>query len=82
MSGISWALADGEPRAQDGKMPLMLALDKGHEAIVGALLAAGANTEAKDEVKGGGGHDESGAVWCGSYGFRFERNCACTFVSL
>ena len=55
MSGISWALADGEPRAQDGKMPLMLALDKGHEAIVGALLAAGANTEAKDEVKGGGG---------------------------
>ena len=47
-------MADGEPRAQDGTTPLMFAAKKGHEAIVGALLKAGADKDAKDEVRRGG----------------------------
>ena len=47
-------MADGEPRAQDGETPLMFAASDGHVAIVGALLKAGADTDAKDKVRRGG----------------------------
>ena len=43
----------------------MFAADKGHKAIAGALLAAGADTEAQYEVRGGGvaGRVRGGSVW-------------------
>ena len=47
-------LADGEPRAQDGTTPLTYAVSEGHEVIVGAFLKAGADKDAKDEVRRGG----------------------------
>ena len=55
-------LADGKPRAQDGKTPLHEAAgfsegpfqeEKAHEAVVGALLKAGAAKDAKDKASGG-----------------------------
>ena len=58
-------LADGKPRAQDGKSPLHSAARHGNEAIAGALLKAGVDKDAKDKVKGGGVQGESGAVRCG-----------------
>ena len=68
------ALADGEPRAQYGQTPLHLAADRGSEAVVGALLVAGADTDAKGEVIGGGGCKASrGQIRCGSYLFRLCR---------
>ena len=36
--------------AQDGCTPLNMASQQGHAAVVAALLAAGANKEAADEV--------------------------------
>ena len=52
-------LADGKPRAQNGKTPLHEAAgfskrpfhkEKSHEAVVGALLKAGADKDAKDKA--------------------------------
>ena len=60
------ALADGEPRAQHGKTPLHLAADDGSEAVVVALLVAGADKDAKDEVRGGRVQGESGVIRCGA----------------
>jgi hypothetical protein len=40
---------------QRGKTPLHSAAEGGSEAVVGALLMAGADKDAKDEVKGGQG---------------------------
>jgi len=48
---------------QIGRTPLHLAAEKGHAAVAGALLAAKADKEAKDEVRGVGeywGISESG----------------------
>lgn len=39
--------------AQRGKTPLLLSALSGCEAVVDVLLAAGADTDAKDEVRGG-----------------------------
>ena len=41
---------------QDERTPVHVAANQGHAAVVGALLAAKADKEAKDQVKGGG--------WC------------------
>ena len=59
-------LADGKPRAQNGKTPLHEAAGRGSEAVVGALLVAGADKDAKDEVWGGRVQGESGVIRCGS----------------
>jgi hypothetical protein len=59
-------LADGEPRAQYGGTPLIVAARMGHEAVVGLLLNAGADKEAKDKVRRIRVQGESGAVRCGS----------------
>ena len=48
---------------------LLVAGGKGLKAIVGALLAAGEDKEAKDVVRRLQG--ESGPFWCGSYWFDF-----------
>ena len=42
------------PCSQFSQTALILASEKGHDAVVRALLAAGANTEAKDQVGGKG----------------------------
>ena len=60
------ALADGEPRAQHGKTPLHLAAANGSEAVVGALLMAGADKDAKKKVGGVMVQGESGVFRCGS----------------
>ena len=52
---------------QNGRTPLHLAAEEGHAAVVGALLAAEADKDAKDEVRGGRVQGESGAVRCGSH---------------
>ena len=36
---------------QNGRTPLYFACEKGHAAVVDALIAAGANLEAKDKVR-------------------------------
>jgi hypothetical protein len=50
---------------QSGTTPLHMAAEEGHAAVVGALLAAKADKEAKDQVRGGGMQGESGAGRCG-----------------
>jgi len=40
---------------QDGRMPLHLAVANGNAAVLGQLLAAKADVEAKDDVVRGGG---------------------------
>ena len=52
---------------QIGKTPLHLAADNGHAAVVGALLAEGADKDAKDKVRGAGGAGRvgGGSVWYG-----------------
>ena len=59
----------------------MFIVEGGHEAVVGALLEAGADKATTDEVRGGTVQGESGAVRSSSYWFRFERNDASRFVS-
>jgi hypothetical protein len=48
---------------------LLVAAEKGLKAIVGALLAAGEDKEAKDGVRRRRAQGESGPFWCGSYWF-------------
>ena len=50
---------------QDGCTPLHLAAEKGHAAVVEALLAAEADKDAADRVRGWEVKGESGAVRCG-----------------
>ena len=61
--GGAWLTGSLVP--QRGKTPLHSAADYGSEAVVGALLKAGVDKEAKDEVKGGRVQGESGALRCG-----------------
>ena len=49
---------------QHGRTPLHWAAKAGHAAFVGALLAAEADKDAKDHVRGGGGCRAS-RVWVG-----------------
>jgi len=49
---------------QSGTTPLHSAASQGQEAVVGALLKAGVDKEAKERVRGGGVQGESGAVRC------------------
>ena len=50
---------------QRGDTPLYMAAEKGHAAVVEALLAAEADKDATDEVRGWEVEGESGAVRCG-----------------
>ena len=63
--GGAWLTGSRVP--QDGNTPLHLAADNGHAAFVGALLAAKADKEAKENVRGGGGcrasRGRAGVVW-------------------
>ena len=52
---------------QEGATPLHAAAGGGHTAVVELLLAAGADKEAQDEVRGGG------VVECGYEGKRGHR---------
>ena len=74
--GGAWLTGSLEP--QEGVAPLHLAVTNGHEAIVGALLKAGADKESKNLVGGGRVQGESGAVLCGFVSVRFEQNDAST----
>ena len=51
---------------QDGETPLDLAAEEGHKEIVGALMKAGADKEAKEEVRWGREQGELGEGRCGS----------------
>ena len=59
---------------QCGQTPLHLAVDKGREAVVGALLKAGADKDAKDKVSGGRVLGQSWAVRCDLNWFGLIRN--------
>ena len=55
---------------QNEMTPLHWAAEKGHAAVVGALLKAKADKDATDdEVRGEGVQGESGAVRCGLHQF-------------
>jgi len=50
--------------AQNGRTPLHMAAVRGDKAVIEALLAAEADVNAKDEVRGEGGLEgEEGAAW-------------------
>ena len=53
--GTDWAWLTGSRVPQNEMTPLHVAATLGHEAVVGALLAAGANIEVRDSVRGQGG---------------------------
>jgi len=63
---------------QRGQTPLHAAAQRGHEAIVRALLKAGADKETKTPVGGGWVQGGSGVVLCGFVSVRFEQNDAST----
>ena len=50
--GGAWLTGSRVP--QNGETPLHLAAVSGHEAIVGAILKAGTDKDAKDQVRRGG----------------------------
>jgi len=50
--GGAWLTASRVP--QDGKTSLWLAVEGEHEEVVGVLLKAGTDKEAKGKVRGGG----------------------------
>jgi hypothetical protein len=52
-SHAEWAWLTGRRVAQVGKTPLHMAAFKGHEAAIKALVAAKADVNAKNEVRGG-----------------------------
>ena len=49
------------PTPQNGKTPLHFAAEKGHTSVVDLLLAAGADKDATDKVRGRG-HDGKAGV--------------------
>ena len=55
MRGEKGCLPDRCPAPQSGRTPLHRAAVFGHAAVVEQLLAAGAETEAKDDVRREGG---------------------------
>ena len=59
---------------QDGRTPLFIATQEGHLEVAQVLLAAGANTEAKDKVRGGGGVRQCGCEGCSVH----ERVVCCS----
>ena len=65
--GAKGAWLTGSRVPQFEKTPLHLAAEDGHAAVVGALLAAKADKEAKDWVRGGAvaGRVGGGSVWYG-----------------
>jgi len=63
--GGGGACLTGSHVPQDGRTPLHLAAKNDHAAVVGALLTAEVDKEAKDRVRGGGVLGESGVGRCG-----------------
>ena len=55
LRGERGCLPDRWPAPQNGGTPLNLAAKKGHAAVAGHLLAAKADVETKDKVRGQGG---------------------------
>ena len=61
----------GGGATQDGRTPLFIAAKQGSLELVQLLLDAGANTEAKDTVRGVAGVRRFGCWWCSVH----ERSC-------
>ena len=53
--GTDWAWLTFNQMTQNQMTPLHLAAWRGHEAVVGVLVTAGLNKEAKDKVRERGG---------------------------
>ena len=70
--GGGWVwLTGGRVLQEYNRTPLHWAAEKGHVAVMGLLLKAGADKEAQDRVWGGRVQSESGAAWCSLLWCRF-----------